>query len=85
MKTKLKQAIIWLCSRTWPVAVLGLLMFICITLTLSTLAGIASGPAAHPASAHLAPLYALNSDTLIAESQAQPSGMARSQSQGGWR
>ena len=78
MKNLLFQAVIWLYSRIWPVAVLGLLMFVCISLTLSTLAGIASGPAAHPASAHLAPLLDLShKNSLHAEQLAPPSGTAR--------
>ena len=78
MKTKLIMAVSWLYLRTWPVAVLSLLMFVCISLTLSTLAEIACGPAAHPASSHLAPLTdRSHNNSLHTEQLAPPSGTAR--------
>lgn len=78
MKTKLKQSVIWLCSRTWPAIASAAIMYPCITLFLSTLAGVASGPAAHPASAHLAPLTDRSHDnSLHTEQLAPPSGTAR--------
>jgi len=55
-----------------------LLLFPCISLFLLTLAGVASGPVAHPAPSYLAHLhYSPMQSSLLTEPLAPPSGMAR--------
>jgi hypothetical protein len=59
------------------IVVIALLIFIGQSLFLLTLAGVASGPAAHPAPAHLAHLLSSPSPSLPTEPLAPPNGMAR--------
>lgn len=58
--------------------VLAVIILVCQSFFLLTLAGVASGPAAHPAPSHLAPSFSSpDLDTLLPEPLAPPSGMAR--------
>jgi hypothetical protein len=55
----------------------GLMIFIGESVFLLRLAGVASGPAAHPAPAHLAHLLPSPSQSLPTDPQAPPNGMDR--------
>lgn len=55
----------------------GIIIFVCQSLFLLTLAGVASGPAAHPAPAHLAHSFSPPQNSLPTDPQAPPNGMDR--------
>jgi hypothetical protein len=59
------------------IVIFAVLIFACQSLFLLTVAGVASGPAAHPAPAHLAPSFPLPHHSLHTEQLAPPSGIAR--------